>query len=51
MENQGIELQDQNQVESGYGENGGAPFEPIYFMLGFIAGILFINLFKGRWFL
>ena len=27
------------------------PMEPLYFMAGFIAGLLFISLFKGRWFL
>ena len=36
-------------------DSGGAdsfpPMEPVYFMLGFIAGLIFISLFKGRWFL
>ena len=27
------------------------PVEPLYFMAGFIAGLIFISLFKGRWFL
>ena len=27
------------------------PIEPLYFMAGFIAGLIFISLFKGRWFL
>ena len=27
------------------------PMEPLYFMAGFIAGLIFISLFKGRWFL
>lgn len=49
MENQGVEVQ---EVSSGeYNSPDSAPFEPIYFMMGFIAGILFISLFKGRWFL
>ena len=47
---QGQEVQEVNQCMD-YGTNGNVPFEPIYFMLGFIAGLLFISLFKGRWFL
>ena len=27
------------------------PVEPLYFMAGFLAGLIFISLFKGRWFL
>ena len=27
------------------------PVEPLYFMAGFTAGLLFVSLFKGRWFL
>ena len=27
------------------------PMDPLYFMAGFIAGLIFISLFKGRWFL
>lgn len=36
---------------SGAASFDGVPFEPIYFMMGFIAGLIFISLFKGRWFL
>ena len=51
MDSQGTELQQSNQ-DVVYGTNGNnIPFEPIYFMLGFIAGLIFISLFKGRWFL
>ena len=46
----GTELQ-QVDNDSHAGMDGSAPLEPVYFMLGFIAGILFISLFKGRWFL
>lgn len=46
----GSELQ-MVENEGQTGVDGSAPLEPIYFMLGFIAGILFISLFKGRWFL
>ena len=47
---EGYEVQNTSETPLG-GSPDSAPFEPIYFMLGFIAGILFINLFKGRWFL
>ena len=49
MEGESVELQ--NVEGSEVGSNGQVPFEPIYFMLGFIAGLIFISLFKGRWFL
>ena len=49
-ENQALEIQNTDSGGSvSYPDS--APFEPIWFMLGFIAGLLFISLFKGRWFL
>ena len=40
------------EVESGdSSELSPNPVEPLYFMAGFIAGLIFISLFKGRWFL
>lgn len=41
----------QTVENSGAASFDGVPFEPIYFMMGFIAGLIFISLFKGRWFL
>ena len=38
----------ENDVSGGVPQN---PVEPLYFMAGFIAGLIFISLFKGRWFL
>ncbi len=42
----------QPDTDTGVSSGGGsAPLEPLYFMMGFIAGLIFVSLFKGRWFL
>ena len=44
----------QIEENSGTSDSSGVPLnpiEPLYFMAGFIAGLIFISLFKGRWFL
>ena len=51
-QNQSYELQEVKEgSDSSPSYSSSGDLAPVYFMMGFIAGILFVNLFKGRWFL